>query len=115
MRATVTRGQYQRRSHGMVRTGRSRATAIWVTCSATGQPTREGCAIASTPRLCASCRSSTWSVKATAPTASYSRTPTTRGVQDDERQKRKGHPGWWLLLGDAGSHPQAARRDLDQG
>src|SRR6516162_5019126 len=49
--------------------------------------TREGCATASTPRPCASSRSTTWSVRDTAPTASYSSPPTTQGVRDDERQE----------------------------
>ena len=37
---------------------------------------------------------------------------TTAGAHYDDRE---GHPCRWLFLGDAGSHPQAPRRDLDQG
>ncbi len=55
-------------SHGMIRTEvrSAAATVTWATYSTTGPGIAVACAIASTPRHCASCIATTWLRKATA-------------------------------------------------
>src|SRR5207245_5395024 len=97
------------------KSARPTGTATSATFSPTAPPRRAACATASTPRPCASSPSTTWSARVTAPTASYSTRPTTPGAHHDDQRDREGHPGRRLLLGRAGSGPQAPRRALDQG
>ena len=104
----------RQRAAGFLATGwsarkcaRRTATATSATSSPTVRPSAAACAIASTPRRCASSIATTWKRKATA------RISTRWRKCDEQRQHRTGRPRGRLLLGHAGPDPQDGRRALD--
>src|ERR1019366_4036835 len=86
----------------------------WVTSWPMVHPAKAACVTASTPWPYALFRTGSSRLKGTASSRGCARAARQRG-QHNGRGDAKGGTGGRMLVGDAGSHPQAAGRHLDEG